>query len=524
MLNVNLGILDIILFVGFLVLGLLLGFFLRKRYAESKIGTAESLAQKIIEAAKKEAETIKREAKLQAKDELYKSKADLEREIRERRAELHNLEKRLIQKEESLDKKLDLLDQKEIVLSKKEKALDIQEKSLIEKEKKYNELLEEQRIKLEKISGMSSEEAKKLLMQSMENEARHEAAKSIRKIEEETREKADKLAKSIISSAIQRYAAEYVAESTVSVVNLPNDEMKGRIIGREGRNIRAIEAATGVDLIVDDTPEAVLISGFDPIKREIARISLERLINDGRIHPARIEEIVEKVQQEIEVSIREAGEQAAFDVGVHRVNPELIKYLGKLKYRTSYDQNVLQHSIEVAFFTGIMASELNLNVKQAKRAGLFHDIGKAVDHEIEGSHAIIGAELARKYGESNEIVHAIAAHHDDEKPQTILAVLVQAADALSAARPGARREMMVTYVKHLKDLEEISSSFPGVTKAYAVQAGREIRIIVESREVSDDDTLMLARDIAKKIESTLTYPGQIKVTVIRETRAVEYAK
>jgi ribonuclease Y len=430
----------------------------------------------------------------------------------------------LIQKEESQDKKLDLLEQKEMVISKKEKALDNQEKSLIEKEKRYNLLLEEQKVMLEKISGMSSDEAKRILMQSMENEARHEAAKSIRKIEEETKEKADKLAKNILSLAIQRYAADYVAESTVSVVNLPNDEMKGRIIGREGRNIRAIEAATGVDIIIDDTPEAVLLSGFDPVKREVARISLERLINDGRIHPARIEEIVEKVQQEMEVAIREAGEQAAFDVGVHRVNPELIKYLGKLKFRTSYDQNVLQHSLEVAFFTGIMASELGLNVKQAKRTGLFHDIGKAIDHEIEGSHAIIGADLARKHGEVAEIVHAIAAHHDDEKPQTVLAVLVQAADALSAARPGARREMMVTYVKHLKDLEEISGSFPGVSKSYAVQAGREIRIIVESKEVSDDDTLMLARDIAKRIESNLTYPGQIKVTVIRETRAVEYAK
>jgi ribonuclease Y len=411
-----------------------------------------------------------------------------------------------------------------MVLSKKEKALDNQEKSLIEKEKRYNHLLEEQKVMLEKISGMSSDEAKKILMQSMENEARHEAAKSIRRIEEETKEKADKMAKNILSLAIQRYAADYIAESTVSVVNLPNDEMKGRIIGREGRNIRAIEAATGVDIIIDDTPEAVLLSGFDPVKREVARISLERLINDGRIHPARIEEIVDKVQQEVEVSIREAGEQAAFDVGVHRANPELIKYLGRLKFRTSYDQNVLQHSLEVAFFTGIMASELGLNVKQAKRAGLFHDIGKALDHEIEGSHAVIGADLARKHGEAAEIIHAIVAHHDDEKPQTVLAVLVQAADALSAARPGARREMMVTYVKHLKDLEEISGSFPGVNKSYAVQAGREIRIIVESKEVSDDDTSMLARDIAKKIESTLTYPGQIKVTVIRETRAVEYAK
>jgi len=524
MTDVNLDLLKLLLCAVILVVGVLVGYLIRKKYAETKVGLAESLAQKIIDAAKKEAEAIKKEAKLQAKDELYRNKADFEKETRDRRSELHNLEKRLMQKEESLDKKLDLLDQKEMTISKKERSMENQERSLIEKEKRYNQLLEDQKVMLEKISGISSEDAKKLLMQSMENEARHEAAKSIRKIEEETKEKADKMAKNILSLAVQRYAADYVAESTVSIVNLPNEEMKGRIIGREGRNIRAIEAATGIDIIIDDTPEAVLLSGFDPVKREVARISLERLITDGRIHPARIEEIVEKVQQEMEVAIREAGEQGAFDVGVHRVNPELIRCLGKLKYRTSYDQNVLQHSLEVAFFTGIMASELGLNVKQAKRAGLFHDIGKALDHEIEGSHAVIGADLARKYGESPEIIHAVAAHHDDEKPQTVLAVLVQAADALSAARPGARREMLVTYVKHLKDLEEISSSFPGVSKSYAVQAGREIRIIVESKEVSDDDIMMLSRDIARKIESTLTYPGQIKVTVIRETRAVEYAK
>jgi len=358
----------------------------------------------------------------------------------------------------------------------------------------------------------------------MENEAKHEAAKLIKRIDEETREKADKIAKDIISLAIQRYSAEYVAEKTVSVVNLPNDEMKGRIIGREGRNIRAIEAATGIDVIIDDTPEAVLLSGFDPIRREVARISLERLINDGRIHPTRIEEIVEKVQKEMDVTIREAGEQAAFDVGVHNLHPELIKYMGKLKYRTSFDQNVLQHSIEVSFLCGALAGELGLDVNQAKRIGFLHDVGKAVDYEVEGTHAIIGAKLAQKYNESEEVVHAIAAHHDDEKPQTVLAVLLQAADALSAARPGARREMIETYIKHLRDLEEIANSYEGVTKSYAIQAGREIRVIVDSKEISDEDAVMLSRDIAKKIESTLTYPGQIKVTVIRETRAVEFAK
>ena len=358
----------------------------------------------------------------------------------------------------------------------------------------------------------------------MENEAKHEAAKTIRRIEEEAKETADKMARNILALAIQRYAGDYVAEKTVSVVNLPNEEMKGRIIGREGRNIRSIEAATGVDLIIDDTPEAVVLSGFDPIRREIARISLSRLIDDGRIHPARIEEIVEKVKQEMDVNIREAGEQAAFDCGVHGVNGEVIKLLGRLKYRSSYDQNVLQHSQEVAFFCGIIASELGVNVKKAKRAGLLHDIGNAVDHEVEGSHAVIGANLAKKYGEDDEIVHAVAAHHDDEKPQTVIAILVQVADALSAARPGARREMLETYVKHLQELEEIAGSFPGVSKTYAVQAGREIRIIVQSDEVSDDAAVVLSGDVAKKIEANLSYPGQIKVTVIRETRSVDFAK
>ena len=507
-----------------LVVGAFIGFFVRKRFAESKIEIAEVASKKVLERAKKEAETIKKEAHLQAREDLYKTKGEFEKETRGRRLELHDLEKRMVQREENLDKKVELLDQKEISLSKREKNLTAQEKEIANKEKELQTTLDQQRVQLEKVSGMSSDEAKKILMQSMENEAKHEVAKTIRRIEEEAKETADKMARNILALAIQRYSADYVAEKTVSVVNLPNEEMKGRIIGREGRNIRSIEAATGVDLIIDDTPEAVVLSGFDPIRREIARISLERLINDGRIHPARIEEIVEKVKQEVDVNIREAGEQATFDSGVHEVNGELIRLLGKLKYRSSYDQNVLQHSLEVASFCGIIASELGLNVKKAKRAGLLHDIGKAVDHEIEGSHAIIGADLAKKYGENDEIIHSIAAHHDDEKPQTILAILVQVADALSAARPGARREMLETYVKHLKELEEIAGSFSGVCKSYAVQAGREIRIIVESKEISDDDAVVLSRDVAKKIEANLSYPGQIKVTVIRETRSVDFAK
>ena len=506
------------------VLGAFVGFFIRKRFAESKIEIAEETSKKFLERAKKEAETIKKEAHLQAKEDLYKAKADFEKETRDRRLELHDLEKRMVQREENLDKKVELMDQKEVSISKRERSLVVQEKGISEKEKELQAVLDQRRLQLERISGMTSDEAKKMLRQSMENEAKHEAAKTIRRIEEEAKETADKRARNILALAIQRYSADYVTEKTVSVVNLPNEEMKGRIIGREGRNIRSIEAATGIDLIIDDTPEAVVLSGFDPIRREVARISLERLINDGRIHPARIEEIVEKAKQEVDVGIKEAGEQATFDIGVHGVGGEIIKLLGKLKYRTSYDQNVLQHSLEVASFCGIIASELGLNVKKNKRAGLLHDIGKAVDHEIEGSHAIIGADLAKKHGEDDEIIHAIAAHHDDEKPQTVFAILVQVADALSAARPGARREMLETYIKHLKELEEIANSFSGVSKSYAVQAGREIRIIVESEEISDDDAVVLSQDVAKKIEANLSYPGQIKITVIRETRSVDYAK
>ena len=513
----------IIIIIG-AVTGVVVGFFLRKKLVESKLATADEAAKKVFADAKKEAETLKKEARLQSKEELYKSKAEFEKESRNKKYEMQKMEKRLSQKEENLEKKVNLLDQKDISVAKREKALEPQEKRVKEMEEKYTAALDEQKSLLEKISGMTSSEAKKLLMQNIENEAKLDSARTIRRIEEETKENADKISRNIIAMAIQRYSADYVAEKTVSLVNLPNDEMKGRIIGREGRNIRAIEQLTGVDLIIDDTPEAILISSFDSIKREVARISLEKLITDGRIHPARIEEIVEKVKQEVESTLKESGERVTFDVGIHKINPEIVRLLGRLKYRTSYDQNVLQHSLEVSYLCGMMAAELGINIKSAKRAGLLHDIGKAVDHEVEGSHALIGSDLAKKYGENEDIVHAISAHHDDIKPQTVMAVLVQAADALSAARPGARREMLMTYVKHLKDLENIANSFHGVSKSYAVQAGREVRVIVESKDVSDDASVVMSQDIARKVEEALTYPGQIKVTVIRETRSIEYAK
>jgi ribonuclease Y len=490
----------------------------------ARVGSAKEEANKIVEEANKQAEMIRKEAVLQAKDKVYQAKAEFERETQEKRREVQALEKRLLQKENNLEKKVELLDYKEVEITKRDRALSEQEKLIVEQERNYRDLLEKQKSHLERIAQMSAEEAKRLLMEWMQSEAKHEAAKEIKRIEEEARESADKKAKEIIGLAVQRYSGDYVTEKTVSVVNLPSDEMKGRIIGREGRNIRTLEALTGVDLIIDDTPEAVILSGFNPIRREIARISLERLISDGRIHPARIEEIVQKVEQEMETSIREAGEQASFDVGVHGIHPELLKLVGRLKYRTSYAQNVYQHSLEVAFLCGIMASELGVPVKLAKRAGLLHDIGKALDHEVEGSHAKIGADIAKKHGESSVIVHAILAHHDEEKPEGLLDVLVQAADALSGARPGARREMLETYVKRLDDLEKIAKSFSGIDKCYAIQAGREIRVIVQNERISDEDSVILSRDIAKKIEKELTYPGQIKITVIRETRAVEYAK
>ena len=514
----------IVVLIISLVIGVIVGYFFRKKWFEKRIADAENIASKIISEAEKKAEILKREALLQAKDKLYQSKAEFEKETAERRAELQKLEKRLLLREENIDKKVNMLDNKEIELNQKEKNLLLKEKEINDKEKKYNELLEIEKARLEKIANLTKEEAKKMLMESIESEVKHEMAKKIKEMEDEARETADKKAKDIISLAIQRYAGDYVADKTVSVVTLPNDEMKGRIIGREGRNIRAIESATGVDLIIDDTPESVILSAFNPVRREIARISLEKLIADGRIHPARIEEVVAKTSQEIEERIRELGEQATFDVGVHDLHPELVKLVGRLYYRSSFAQNVYQHSIEVAFLCGIIASELKLDVKLAKRAGLLHDIGKAVDHEVEGSHAIIGAELARKYNESPEVIHAIAAHHEDENPSTALAVILQAADALSGARPGARREMLETYLKRLEDLEHIANSFEGVDKSYAIQAGREIRVMVNNERISDEESVVLCRDIAKKIEQELTYPGQIKVTVIRETRAVEIAK
>lgn len=521
--NLSTGI-YVIIVLGVAFLGGLLGFLLRKRFYDLKIGRAKEVAAHLIEEAEKEAEILKKEALLQAKDKFYQEKAEFEKEMVEKRQELQNLEKRVMQRESHLEKKIEFLELKESEVTRREKGLIQQERTIAQKEKELTALLEKQRSQLEAIAKMTSEQAKQMLMQTMENEARHEAARRIKQIEEETREVADRKAKEIISLAVQRYAGDYVAERTVSVVNLPNEEMKGRIIGREGRNIRALEAATGIDLIIDDTPEAVILSGFNPIRREIARIALERLVSDGRIHPARIEEMVQKVEQEMEVAIREAGERATFDVGVHGIHPELVKLVGRLKYRTSYAQNVYQHSLEVAFLCGIMAAELGVNVKQAKRAGLLHDIGKAVDHEVEGSHGKIGAELARKYGESPVIVHAIAAHHEEEKPETVLDVLVEAADALSGARPGARREMLETYVKRLEDLERISQSFSGVEKSYAIQAGREVRVMVYPDRITDEESVLLCRDIARKIEKELTYPGQIKVTVIRETRSVDYAK
>lgn len=520
----QMDILMIVLLLAALVAGIFLGMLLRRKLTESKIVNAEAAAEQIIADARKEAETVCKEATIQAKDVVLQAKTDWEKEARQLRKEIQVQESRLLQKEENLERRADAQEERKSELDKQEHQLRSLEGQLVKRDAESAQLLAEQRGQLEKISGMSSAQAKQQLVESMLSQARHDAAKSIKQIEDEAREVADKKAKMIMALAIQRYAGDFVAEKTVSVVPLPSDEMKGRIIGREGRNIRAIEAATGIDLIIDDTPEAVVISGFNPVRREVARISLERLIVDGRIHPARIEELVEKATEEVDEAIREAGEQATFDVGVHGIHPEIIKLLGMLKYRTSYGQNVLVHSIEVAFICGMMAAELGINVKQAKRAGLLHDIGKAVSHELEGSHAVNGGDLARKYGEAPKIVHAIAAHHEDEKPDTVLAILVQAADALSGARPGARRETLETYVKRLRDLEKIGTSFGGVTGCFAIQAGREIRVMVASDEVSDAQSHILAKDIAEKIEQEMTYPGQIRVNVIRETRAVEYAK
>lgn len=515
---------QLIITAAVLVAGALVGFFLNMTLSRRKLQSSENLSARILDEARKEAENIKKEAILQAKDYLLKSKTEFEKESRDRKSDFESLERRIRSKEENLDKRMDLMVQKESGLETREKGLAAKELQYNEKHARLDGLIEEQRRNLEKLAGISSEEARNLLVQSMEADAKHEAAIVLRKIEEDTKRNSEKLSREVIAYAVQRFAGDFVAENTVSVVNLPNDEMKGRIIGREGRNIRAIEAATGIDLIIDDTPEAVVLSSFDPVRREVAKISLERLISDGRIHPGRIEDIVKKVKAEVDTVIRETGERASFDVGVHDINPEIINLLGKLKYRTSFSQNVLQHSIEVAHLTGIMASELGMNVREAKRAGLLHDIGKALDHKIEGPHAAIGATYAKRYGETEKIIQAIATHHDDGRTNTLLGVLVQAADTLSAARPGARREMLETYVKRLEELEGIANSFDGVDKSYAIQAGREIRILVENEKISDNDAVVLCRDIIKKIESDLTYPGQIKVTVIRETRVSDFAK
>jgi len=496
----------------------------RDKKGKAETETAKNTAARILEEAKKDATAIKKEAELHAKDSVLKERAELEKEVRETRRELQNQERRLISKEEGIDKRVDSLDKLQNELAKRDQSLKARERNVEEKVVEYERHVDEARKQLEQVAGLTREEAKRSLIDQMLEEAKLESAKRIRVVEEGAKEEAVRRSQKIVALAIERLAGDFVAERSVTVFPLPNDELKGKIIGREGRNIRALEAATGIDLIVDDTPETVVISGHNPIRREIARLSLEKLVSDGRIHPGRIEEVVRKSEQEIEEAIREAGQKAIFDVGVAGVHPEIIKLLGRLKYRYSYAQNVLLHSIEAAFICGAMAAELGLNEKQARRAALLHDIGKAVDHEVEGSHAIIGAELARKYGESPKIVNAIAAHHEDVKAETILAPLVDAADALSGARPGARREMMETYTRRLEELERIVNEFKGVEKSYAVQAGREIRIMVQHDIVSDDEASRMAREVARKIENEMTYPGQVKVTVIREMRAVDYAK
>ena len=506
-----------LLIVVLFIIGFVLGINYRKKVAEKEMSSAEEEAKRIINEGIKSAENKKREALLEAKEEIHKNRSELEREVRERRSELSKQERRLQQKEENLDKKTDHLDKKTEALNEKMAAVEAQKEEVAKIKRGQMEMLE-------KISGYSIEEAKNYLIESVRTECTHEMASAIKEVEAQYKEESESLAREIIATAIQRCAADHASEVTVSVVQLPNDEMKGRIIGREGRNIRSIEQLTGCDLIIDDTPETITVSSFDPVRREVARIALEKLIQDGRIHPARIEEMVAKAQKEVNATIKAEGERAVFETGVNGLHPEIIKLLGRMKYRTSYGQNVLNHSIEVAHISGLIASELGENIATAKRAGLLHDLGKSIDHEVEGSHVTIGAELARRYKESNDVVHAIEAHHNDVEPHTIIACIVQAADAISASRPGARRENIENYVKRLEKLEEIAKSFHGIDECYAIQAGREIRVMVSPDKVTEDETVLLARDIAKKIESELTYPGQIKVHIIRETKAVDYAK
>ena len=510
----------VLLVAGLLIVAFiffLIGMLYRKKVAEREIGSAETEATRIINEAIKGGESKKREMLLEAKEEIHKSRTEYEKEVKERRSEIQKQERRLQQKEESLDKKLDLHEKKEEELAKKAVSIQNQQEEVASLKRSQMEMLE-------KISGLTQEEAKAYILKGVEADVRHETAVKIKEIEQQYKDDADALAREIITTAIQRCAADHVAEATVSVVPLPNDEMKGRIIGREGRNIRTLETITGVDLIIDDTPEAITVSSFDPVRREIARLALEKLIADGRIHPTRIEDMVEKARREVDHTIKVEGERASFETDVHNLHPEIIKLLGRQKYRTSYGQNVLNHSIEVSHIAGLLASELGVDVTLAKRAGLLHDLGKAVDHEMEGSHVQLGVELAKKYKESPVVINAIEAHHGDVEPQTIIACLVQAADAISAARPGARRENVENYIRRLEKLEELTSSFPGVEKSYAIQAGREVRIMVKPEEVTEDNMILLAHDLAKKIEAELEYPGQIKVNVIRETKAVEYAK
>ena len=511
------GVIDIISILLGIAVGIIAGYFVRKNIYESKIGQANSEADRIIKQAEDDSKRIHKEKLLEAQEEIHKLRTESERENKERRSDLQKFERRVIQKEEILDKKLQNLEQKETSLGDKLK-------NVAKKEEEIEAIKTQQLEKLESISGITSDKAKEIILTNAERDVRREMSIMIKEIESQAKEEAEKKSREIIGYAIQKCAADHVAETTVTVVNLPNDEMKGRIIGREGRNIRTLETLTGIDLIIDDTPEAVILSGFDPIRREVARIALEKLIADGRIHPARIEEMVDKARKEVENIIKEYGEQAAFETGVHGLHPELVKLLGRLNYRTSYGQNVLKNSIEVAHIAGIMAAEIGADIRLAKRAGLLHDIGKAVDHEMEGTHVEIGMDLLKRYKESKEVIHAMSTHHGDYEPQTIEAVLVTAADAISAARPGARRETLEAYIRRLEKLEEIANSYEGVDKSFAIQAGREIRIMVKPENVSDEDIHLLARDMTKRIEDELEYPGQIKVSIIRETRAIEYAK